>query len=219
MQTSWVRRLPSCPRRIQPPSRLPRSPCGSRRPSLRVLVKEPHHLRRGVGALGVSIRAGTATTGPGVSEPVDVPTLRDLTPGIVPVNGAGIGVTAGHLTLAHGRRGIARAVPVAGRAGAVVREQVVSVARVDGRVAVPVEDYRRHGSAVISVGRGGATAAHGGEGGGEVAGGAGANAAAGGSRGAAFLRVRERVIQTDHPRRRGCTASPSGRKRRPKCVV
>jgi hypothetical protein len=89
---------------------------------LRMLVKEPHHLRRGVEAIRVGVRAGAAATGPGMPEPVDVPTLRDLTPGLVSVNGAAIGVTAGYLTLAHGRRGITRAVPAVGGAVTIVLE-------------------------------------------------------------------------------------------------
>src|SRR5215210_7020596 len=72
---------PSCRSIGRPPHRFP----------LLVLPEKPNHLRRGVGSLGVRVRAGLAPARPGMPEPVDGPLLRDgATAGIV-VGSASIG--------------------------------------------------------------------------------------------------------------------------------
>ena len=58
-----------------------------------LLVKEPHHLRRGVGAFGVGVGAGAAPSRPGVSEAVDGPLLHDGATVGVALGGAGVSVT------------------------------------------------------------------------------------------------------------------------------
>jgi hypothetical protein len=84
-----------------------------------LLVEEPHHLRRGVGSLGVGVGAGEASARPGVPEPVDRLQLHDgATAGVV-VGGAGVGIPAGYLPPARRRLRGRRA-----HGGPVVGEQV-----------------------------------------------------------------------------------------------
>src|SRR5215210_3094846 len=108
-----------------------------------LLVEEPHHLRRGVGSFGVGVGAGVAPSRPCVSEAVDGPLLHNgATVGVV-LSSAGVSVAAGDLPLSHRdwRDRLARRVTAA-RGGVhllVDREQLFGVARVYGRVAIPVE--------------------------------------------------------------------------------
>src|SRR5215212_9991342 len=114
---------------------------------MRVLVEEPYHLRGGVGSLGVRVRTGGATARPRVAEPMDSPALDNGPPSGVTVGGAGVGMSAGNLSLAHrpARRRSARLVSAtSGLGGAVVFEQVIGVARVNRLVMIPVEHDRRH---------------------------------------------------------------------------
>src|SRR3712207_304709 len=117
------------------------------RPSLRVLIEEPYHLRGGVWTLRIGVRTRGATARPRVPEPVDGPALEDDPPSGVAVGGAGVGVPAGCPSLTHRRarpRCAYLALATGGLGGAVVLEQVVGVARVNRLVVIPVEHDRRH---------------------------------------------------------------------------
>src|SRR5207248_5394449 len=66
-------------------------------PAVRVLAKEAHHLRRGVRALGVAIRAAWTPPRPGMAHLVDNPLLHEDAPVWVVVDGAGVGIPTRHL--------------------------------------------------------------------------------------------------------------------------
>ena len=113
-----------------------------------LLVEEPHHLRRGVGAFDVGVGASAAPSRPGVSEAVDGPLLHNGTAVGVALSSASVSVTIGDLPLSHRDRRVSRSrrVSVAGSAvpRPVVGEQLFGVARVYGCVAVSVEHNGRN---------------------------------------------------------------------------
>src|SRR5215207_1876704 len=130
------------------PRHLHRSVGGAPGPRM-LLVEEPHHLRRGVGSFGVGVGAGAASSRPGVSEAMDGPLLHNGTTVGVALGGAGVCVTVGDLPLSHRDRWDRLACRVTAARSAVhcsvVREQLFGIARVYGRVDIPVEHY--HGYA------------------------------------------------------------------------
>lgn len=68
---------------------------------MRVLEKEAEHLPRGVGPSRIGEGPGGAATRPRMAGPVDDPLLKDHLPAQIGVEGAAVGVPAGHLAVLH----------------------------------------------------------------------------------------------------------------------
>src|SRR5450759_1390922 len=104
-----------------------------------MLWEESRQLAGRIGACGVGVGAAVATPRPGVAGAVDGPPLHDGLPAAVAVDLASVGVPAVYLTPLHrhGRDGRSRSL---GPGGGPLLDQAIGIARMDSRVAIPMEE-------------------------------------------------------------------------------
>ena len=135
-----------------------------------MLEEETEHLARGIGPLRIGVRAGGAAACPGMASALDHPVLKDRLTSSVGMWRATVAPSAGCLALLRRRRGL----QTGGSGTAGLGDDLVAIARIDGRVLVAMEHDRRHGPPLPPArppeGWSGdrASALHGGERGGQI---------------------------------------------------
>jgi len=103
-----------------------------------MLEKESQHFARGVGSARIGVGPGGAAARPGMAGPVDDPLFEHRLAGRVEVEAAAIIVPAGHPALFN-------AYPqIRARRRRRLRNDLIAVAGMHGRVAIAVEHDGRH---------------------------------------------------------------------------